>query len=72
MEEEWLAGYRADWVARKAWYASHDILPYEEGGGPSGTLVCSDENMAAAGIDSSAVRALAREVFEISGDTAPT
>jgi hypothetical protein len=65
-----LAGYRADWVARKGWYAAHGILPYEEGGGPSGTLVCSDENMAAVGIDSHAVRALAREVFKISGDTA--
>ena len=34
-----LAGYRADWEARKAWYASHGILPYEDGGGPSGALV---------------------------------
>ena len=25
-----LAGYRADWEARKAWYASHDILPWDE------------------------------------------
>jgi hypothetical protein len=31
-----LAGYRADWVARKAWYASHDILPYEGGRRPKG------------------------------------
>ena len=28
-----LAGYRADWEARKAWYAVHDILPWEDGGG---------------------------------------
>jgi hypothetical protein len=28
-----LAGYRADWEARKAWYASHDILPWTSGGG---------------------------------------
>ena len=62
-----LAGYRADWAARKAWYASHGILPHEDGGGPNGTLVTSDENMAAAGIDSHAVRALARRVFNVDG-----
>lgn len=67
-----LAGYHADWVARKAWYASHGVLPYEEGGGPSGTLVCSDEKMAAAGIDSHAVRALAREVFGIDSQSTTT
>ncbi len=59
-----LAGYRADWKARKAWYALHGILPWEEGGGPGGTLVVSDENVGAAGIDSNAVRELARKVFE--------
>lgn len=58
-----LAGYRADWEARKAWYASHEILPWLEGGGSAGTLVWSDENVRAQGIDSSAVRELARAVF---------
>src|SRR6266511_1727707 len=58
-----LAGYRADWEARKAWYALHEILPWNEGGGPAGTLVWSDENVSAQGIDSSAVRELARTVF---------
>jgi hypothetical protein len=66
-----LAGYRADWAARKAWYASHGILPYEDGGGPNGTLVCSDENMAAAGINSHAVRALARKLFGITREAKP-
>ena len=61
-----LAGYRADWEARKAWYASHDIVTWEDGGGARGALVCSDENVSAAGIDSNAVRALARRVFELS------
>ena len=61
-----LAGYRADWEARKAWYASHDIVPWEDGGGARGVLVCSDENVSAAGIDSNAVRALARRVFQLS------
>ncbi len=60
-----LAGYRADWEARKAWYASHDILPWASGGGPAGALVCSDENVTDAGISSHAIRELAREVFEV-------
>ena len=30
-----LAGYRADWEARKEWYAHHDILPWTDGGGPA-------------------------------------
>lgn len=60
-----LAGYRADWDSRKAWYASHDILPWEDGGGPGGALVTSDENVSAAGIDSHAVRELASKVFGV-------
>jgi len=60
-----LAGYRAGWEARKAWYASHDILPLEDGGGARGALVCSDENVTASGISSHAIRELAREVFEV-------
>jgi hypothetical protein len=58
-----LAGYRADWEARKAWYASHDILPWEDGGGAGGMLVTSDENVTSAGIQSNEVRAKVREVF---------
>jgi hypothetical protein len=60
-----LAGYRADWEARKAWYASHEILPWHDGGEPAGTLVWSDENISAQGIDSRAVRELARNVFDL-------
>jgi hypothetical protein len=41
-------------------------VPWEDGGGVRGALVCSDENVSAAGIDSNAVRALARRVFELS------
>lgn len=60
-----LAGYRADWEARKAWYASHDILPWTDGGGAAGTLVWSDENVTDSGISSHAIRELARGVFEL-------
>jgi hypothetical protein len=58
-----LAGYRADWEARKAWYASHGILPWSEGGVSNGSLVWSDENLGARGINSNAIRELAQEVF---------
>lgn len=60
------AGYRADWAARKAWYETHGILPWTDGGGPNGTLVWSHENVDSPGISSREIRKLARDVFEIS------
>lgn len=56
-------GYAADWRAKKQWYASHGILPWEDGGGTEGTLVCSTERHESDGIDAQAIDALAREVF---------
>lgn len=38
-----LAGYRADWEAKLAWYSKHGIEPLENGGGQNGTLVWSTE-----------------------------
>jgi hypothetical protein len=32
-------GYRADWTAKRAWYADHGILPWMTVGGP--TVRCS-------------------------------
>jgi hypothetical protein len=58
-----LAGYRADWEARKKWYAHHEILPWTDGGGPGGTLVWSDEGITGQGISSHAIRELAATVF---------
>jgi hypothetical protein len=58
-----LAGYRADWEAKKSWYASHGVLPWSEGGGRSGTLVWSTEKVSSRGIDSHVIEALAREVL---------
>lgn len=57
------AGYRADWEAKLAWYASHGIDPWTEGGGPDGTLVWSTENRSTPGIDSRDIESLAREVL---------
>jgi hypothetical protein len=58
-----LAGYRADWELRKAWYARHDILPWMEGGGSGGMLVWSEEGVSGPGISSHAIRELAASVF---------
>lgn len=57
------AGYRADWQAKEQWYADHGILPFEDGGGPDGVLVCSTESIDAAGIDARQIDRLARDVF---------
>lgn len=53
------AGYRANWVAKKAWYAHHGILPANEGGGPNGILVWSTEGSSGKGIDTPEIEHLA-------------
>jgi hypothetical protein len=58
-----LAGYRADWEARKKWYVHHDILPWTDGGGSGGTLVWSEEGLDGQGISSHAIRELTATVF---------
>jgi hypothetical protein len=60
------AGYRADWEAKLEWYKAHDVLPLDDGGGASGTLVWSTESRKA-GIDSLEIEALARRVMEAAG-----
>jgi hypothetical protein len=57
------AGYRADWDSKKKWYAAHGIKPWTEGGGLRGVLVWSTEGRPPAGIDSSEIEQLAREVL---------
>ncbi|MFO0822823.1 MAG: AAA family ATPase [Gemmataceae bacterium] len=37
-------GYLSRWEGKKAWYRANGILPMEEGGGPNGTLVVTDDN----------------------------
>ncbi|HEX8393458.1 MAG TPA: AAA family ATPase [Longimicrobium sp.] len=46
-----LAGYKADWEAKKVWYAQHGIRPWTEGGGPAGILVWSQDDPVTGGID---------------------
>jgi hypothetical protein len=35
--------YRRQWERKRAWYASHGILPYSDGGGPNGVLVTTQD-----------------------------
>ena len=52
-----LAGYRADWDAKRAWYERHGIRRWTEGGGPSGTLVWSTEGRLSASVPAGTSRA---------------
>jgi hypothetical protein len=35
--------YRRQWQRKLAWYKSHGILPHDEGGGPNGTLIVTQD-----------------------------
>jgi energy-coupling factor transporter ATP-binding protein EcfA2 len=52
--------YRATWDYKVDWYRRNGVLPFDEGGGPNGTLVWSNE---LGGLRSDEVRAQARRVF---------
>lgn len=56
------AGYRADWEAKKNWYATHGIQPRHQGGGPAGVLVTSTEGRPPEGIDAQEIERLAYEL----------
>jgi len=56
------AEYRADWEAKKVWYAQHGILPWTDGGGPGGVLVWSQDDLATGGIDVQAIERLVEEI----------
>jgi len=58
-------GYKADWEAKRRWYASHGILPWTEGGGATGVLAWSEEGISAGGIDSREIEARVREVLQL-------
>lgn len=36
-------GYRRRWEEKKQWYLAHGILPHEQGGGPKGTLIVTED-----------------------------
>jgi hypothetical protein len=54
--------YAAKWEDKKAWYARNGVLPFEDGGGPRGTLVTTDDLH---GVDSPGWRELAVKAFEL-------
>lgn len=64
-----LAGYRADWEAKLAWYSKHGIAPLESGGGPNGTLVWSIEKPGGH-IDAQEIERIAIDLFGDTGSTA--
>lgn len=47
-------GYRQGWEAKLGWYREQGILPQEEGGGPNGALITSEDDQYG-GIDSGAI-----------------
>jgi ATP-dependent exoDNAse (exonuclease V) alpha subunit len=61
-----LAGYRADWEAKLAWYSAHGIQPLADDGGPAGSLVWSSE-VAGGRIDSEKIEAMAVDLFGDAG-----
>jgi hypothetical protein len=54
--------YRRKWETKLAWYRSHGILPHQEGGGPDGTLVITEDGDDGS-ISSADIEALVEELF---------
>jgi len=54
--------YRERWQRKLEWYGKQGILPRDEGGGPNGVLVTSEDDVQGA-IDSQRVERLIDEVF---------
>ena len=54
--------YRRRWEEKVEWLKGHGILPREEGGGPMGSLIVTQDS-ADGGIDSEAISRLVKEMF---------
>lgn len=61
-----LPDYARKWELKKAWYADNGILPHEQGGGPGGTLMWTDDR---GGADAQAWLTLAAEVLGVAPPT---
>lgn len=59
-----LPRYAEQWKEKLAWYRAHGVVPAEEGGGPQGTLVTSEDD-ARGGIDSREIEKKARTVLGV-------
>ena len=64
-----LPDYARKWELKKAWYADNGILPYDQGGGPNGTLMWTDDLH---GADAHAWLALASEVLQVAPAMPPS
>ncbi len=58
------ADYRRNWDKKLKWYRQNGIKPRDEGGGPSGTLIVT-EDKPDGGIDSQQIANLVKEVFAL-------
>lgn len=56
--------YRRRWQRKLAWYRAQGVLPHDEGGGPSGTLVTTEDDEHG-GIDSARLAALVADLFGV-------
>lgn len=54
--------YRERWERKLQWYAENGILPLEQGGGPNGVLVVTQDTPSG-GIDSGAIKDLIRRIW---------
>lgn len=54
--------YRQSWEKKLAWYRANGVLPHEEGGGPSGTLVVTRDDPQG-GFDSQSITQLLKDLF---------
>jgi len=54
--------YRRRWEGKLAWYKDNDILPYEVGGGQTGTLIVTRDEPNGS-IDSAKIAQLINKVF---------
>ena len=60
--------YRRQWQRKLAWYRSHGILPHDEGGGPNGTLIITQDGDDGS-ISSPQIQTLIDELFTLSAVT---
>lgn len=54
--------YRERWQRKLQWYQAQGILPYEQGGGPNGTIITSQDSDQG-GIDSEAIENLIKQIL---------
>lgn len=56
--------YMERWERKLAWYREHGIIPWEEGGGPEGTLITTQDDDRG-GIQEDRIELLIREIISI-------